>query len=179
MLNSDTYTIPEVASILKKTNNTIYRYIKQGKLKCDNIVISGKKVVRVKELELERFCNKYNISRYISNTSGDTTSDISDSNMSLSVFQKDFLDKIFNAGMITSENKFLKERLETVLSENMDLREKLKSLPDMRDIEKKDKEIIELKDRLLQVEQEKKDIIEECKRQLEEYINKPFWKKLW
>ncbi len=175
MLKSDTYTIPEVASILKKTNNTIYRYIKQGKLKCDNIVISGKKVVRIKELELERFCNKYNISRYISNTSDSITGDISDSNMSLSVFQKDFLDKIFNAGMITSENKFLKERLETVIEENKELQNAIKALPDTE-------EYSSLKEQLKNIEKENIDLlatIEELKKRLQEEEKKSWLKKLF
>ncbi len=254
MKKKDTLTIPQVARQLNKTTNTIYRYIKSNKLKYEYVVISGKKVIRIKESELIRFCNAYDISRYNVDTSEDMLNDISEDNKvitpdiseqvkeavnnALSLYHKDFLEQVFNAGLLTRDNQFLKERVEVLHNENIVLQDNLRALPDLKTIEEKEKDLItqielerqekadllsmteeqkknteelhrqdiekvkneveqakqesltvlqlqitdlqrEKETLLLQVEQEKKDIIEECKRQLEEYMNKPFWKKLW
>jgi len=167
MKKKDTLTIPEVARQLQKTINTVYRYIKSGKLKSESIVISGKKVIRIKEQDLVKFCNAFNISRYNNDISDDMFNDISEYNTdkhsdiseeikqavnnSLSLYHKDFLEKVFNAGVLTKENQFLKERLETVLQENELLREQVKALPDLQTIQEKEKDLI------IQIEMERKE----------------------
>lgn len=167
MKKKDTLTIPEVARQLQKTINTVYRYIKSGKLKSESIVISGKKVIRIKEQDLVKFCNAFNISRYNNDISDDMFNDISEYNTdkhsdiseeikqavnnSLSLYHKDFLEKVFNAGVLTKENQFLKERLETVLQENELLREQVKALPDLKTIQEKEKDLI------IQIELERKE----------------------
>lgn len=191
MKKKDTLTIPEVARQLQKTINTVYRYIKSGKLKSEAIVISGKKVTRIKEQDLVKFCNAFNISRYNNNISGDMFNDISEYNTdkhsdiseeikqavnnSLSLYHKDFLEKVFNAGVLTKENQFLKDRLETVLQENTELQNTIKALPD-------NEEYGILKEQLKNIEEENKDLvatIDELKKRLQAEEKRPWYRKLF
>lgn len=123
MKKDDTLTIPEVAKILNKSINTIYRYIKQKKLKTITGIYQNRKVDRVKKADLERFCKDNNITYYNGVITDNTTHDNGDYNSvtmpditeeikqavnnSLSLYHKDFLEKVFNAGVLTKENQFL------------------------------------------------------------------------
>ena len=49
-------TITEIAKLLNKHTNTIYRYIKQKKLDVVTVRQHGKNVVAVEKAEFERFC---------------------------------------------------------------------------------------------------------------------------
>jgi hypothetical protein len=211
MKHNNTLSIPQVAKQLKKTRNTVYRYITTNKLKHEYSIVSGKKVIRVKESDLLKFCHKYNVSRYndidtdhditdnITDTKPDTSEDIKQAiNNAFLMYQKPLEEQaLFVAGKLSTENQFLRAKVETLLQEM----EQYKSLPGPAELESKDKTILllqkeqeekqkqiqsmeelhrqEIKQVRKQAEEREKAVIDECKRQMEEYINRPWYRKLF
>jgi len=168
MKHNNTLSIPQVAKQLKKTRNTVYRYITTNKLKHEYSIVSGKKVIRVKESDLLKFCHKYNVSRYndidtdhditdnITDTKPDTSEDIKQAiNNAFLMYQKPLEEQaLFVAGKLSTENQFLRAKVETLLQEL----DQYKSLPGPADIEKIQKENQEKeKDLIIQIEMERKE----------------------
>ena len=187
--------------ITGKSKTTIFRYIKKGKLKSETQVTQGNTTYFVEKEELEQFLNR-------EVTPGNThhvTQGITPDNIQAIV--KDTIDKtitqmarpmeeqaLFIAGKLSSENQFLKERLETLRQENELLREQVKALPDLQAIQKeteeKQKQIQNMEElhrqELQQVKKEAEDeqknylaTIEELKNRLQAEEKKPWYRKLF
>ncbi|HNR65870.1 MAG TPA: hypothetical protein PKJ95_06230, partial [Atribacterota bacterium] len=166
---------PEVARLTGKTVNTIYRYIRNDKLRYNRVIYQGREVYRIEKKELQRVF-KCNISGDISDISeditGDISSDISKDTSDISedkiqraiekaisqqqaVFLKPIEDQaLYRLGRMEQENSFLKAKVETLLQEL----DQYKSLPGPADIEKMQKENQEKeKDLIIQIELERKE----------------------
>ena len=194
-------SIQDIVMITGKSKTTIFRYIKKGKLKSETQVTQGNTTYFVEKEELEQFLNR-------EVTPGNThhvTQGITPDNIQAIV--KDTIDKtitqmarpmeeqaLFIAGKLSSENQFLKERLETLRQENELLREQVKALPDLQAIQKeteeKQKQIQNMEElhrqELQQVKKEAEDeqknylaTIEELKNRLQAEEKKPWYRKLF
>ena len=176
MKQSDNLTIPEIAKLLNKTTNTCYRYVREKKLNVITVLKHGKNIVTVEKAELERFCKENDIKCYNnvtidvnSSSSPDMTGVIEQTiNKTLNQMARPMEEQaLFVAGKLTSENQFLKQRLETVLNENQELQEKIKALPDKEHFEKIQLENQDLNNKLLYIQQEKEKEINNKLSQIE------------
>jgi len=59
-LDSELLTIKEAASLLKTSEFTIYRLMRQGELRC---IRKGKRFTRIRKADLEAFLQKYTVTR--------------------------------------------------------------------------------------------------------------------
>lgn len=172
-------SIQDIVMITGKSKTTIFRYIKKGKLKSETQVTQGNTTYFVEKEELEQFLNR-------EVTPGNThhvTQGITPDNIQAIV--KDTIDKtitqmarpmeeqaLFIAGKLSSENQFLKERLETLRQENELLREQVKALPDLQAIQKEqeEKHRIELEEQQKNMEELHRQELEKVKTQAEERL---------
>lgn len=188
-MDNEFLTIPEVARLTGKTVNTIYRYIRNDKLRYNRVIYQGREVYRIEKKEIQRFfkCDISDISEdIIGNISSDIskdTSDISEDKIqraiekAISQQQAVFLKPIeeqalYRLGKIEQENNFLKAKVETLLQEL----EQYKSLPGPADMEKwkKEKEDLLSEGEIHRQEQEEKHRreLEAVKGKYEDYLQK-------
>jgi len=66
----------------------------------------------------------------------------------------------YRVGKLEAENKFLKEKLETVLQENKLLQDDIKSLPDRQEVESQEKKILEQSENIRILQKEKEIIMD-------------------
>lgn len=151
-------TISEAATLLNKSQRTVYRYINKGKLSSIEVSDNGKTVVKIPLEEIERLLNlgfRYSWEKI----DGQPDKGLSGAAVKLGQVidretLQEFIDKsieksvdriventrsqlmkplqeqaTFVAGKLSAENQHLKEKLETVLEENRVMREHLKLLP--------------------------------------------------
>ncbi len=113
---------------------------------------------------------------------------------------------LYIAGALTKENEFLRQKIETIRLENSDLQEKIKMLPDKSEvdqlhrlqeelkeenvklqqeqeqskseIQKLEEKLKEADDRISKSEQDKIEMAEAWKKELDE-ARRPWWKKLF
>ncbi len=87
---------------------------------------------------------------------------------------------LYRLGRIEQENTFLKEKVETLLQENLELQEKIKSLPDLQAEQKNMEELhmAELEALRLQAEEEQKVIVEAWQKKINE-LSRPWYRKLF
>ena len=178
------FTIQDIIRLTRISQNTIYRYIRQGKIKICKMIKSGKQVITIEKQELERFLG-YSIkgdttsgkqdttNNSIDTTSGKqdtingsiydkilTKSDIKELFQELIQEQNTIIMKpieeqaLYRLGKIEQENNFLKAKVETLLQEL----EQYKSLPGPADMEKwkKEKEDLLSEGEIHRQEQEEK-----------------------
>jgi len=72
----------------------------------------------------------------------------------------------YRVGKLEAENKFLKEKLETVLQENKLLQDDIKSLPDRQEVESQEKKILEQSENI-RILQKEKEIIMDLREQVD------------
>lgn len=139
-------SIQDIVMITGKSKTTIFRYIKKGKLKSETQVTQGNTTYFVEKEELERFLNREvtpGNTPHVTPSDTQVTPGITPENIQSIV--KDTIDKtitqmarpmeeqaLFIAGKLSTENQFLKERLDTLRQENDLLREQVKALPDFQ-----------------------------------------------
>ncbi len=174
------FTIQDIIRLTRISQNTIYRYIRQGKIKTCKMIKSGKQVITIEKQELERFlgCSikgdttsgkQDTINNSIDATTGKqdtiigsiydktlTKSDIKELFQELIQEQNTIIMKpieeqaLYRLGKIEQENNFLKAKVETLLQEL----EQYKSLPGPADMEKWKKEKEDLLSRCETIQQE-------------------------
>ena len=162
------FTIQDIIRITKVSQNTLYRYIRQGKIKTCKTIKSGKQVITIEKQELERFLGhslKVDTTNgsidtisgkqdtingsidTINDKQGDKTltkSDIKELFQDLIQEQNTLIMKpleeqsLYRLGRIEQENIFLKAKVETLLQEL----EQYKSLPGAAQIEEKEKALM-------------------------------------
>lgn len=155
----DSYTMKEAARIYELNINTLYKYIQQGKIKAQHHTIKGKKIKKITKSDIEQFLGingktKYNNIQHdtITDKQQNTikSNDFQQNPILDNILTKDNLKEVFKEfieeqkaelikpleehalvkyGALSTENKFLKERLETVIEENTVLRASIKALP--------------------------------------------------
>jgi excisionase family DNA binding protein len=192
-------TLQEAAAFTGKSERTLYRYIKQGKINCQTVSDGDRHSVRLKKEELSKLFNIYvrqcqtRSDRLSDNcqTMSDTLSDnvrqevITEDrleNKMFEVMEKFFTRKqsellkpledqaMFIAGKLTKENVFLKQRLDTVLEENRQLNDQIKALPGPA--ESIEQILKENTQNLMLLQKEKEDLLTRVEKQtieLEEY----------
>lgn len=210
MSSNGTLTIQEASIMAGVSERTIYRYIKQGKLLCQTPVRqqSGRSqtLVNINKLDVERVFNIKSdtcqtIDRHLSDTCQTPVTELNLKENIKTVIEEYFENKttqlmkpmeeqaIYIAGKLSTENQFLKERLETLRHENEVLREQVKALPGPAELENKDNMILllqrekeeainakaELEQALKQAEEKQMEISEAWKKELE-LAKKPWWK---
>jgi len=153
------FTIQDIIRLTRISQNTLYRYIRQGKIKTIKMIKSGKQVITIEKQELERFLG-YPVKGDTTNDSIDTTTGKQDT-ISGSIYDKTLTksdikelfqeliqeqntlimkpmeeQSLYRLGRVEQENSFLKAKVETLLQEL----EQYKSLPGPADVEKWQKE---------------------------------------
>lgn len=196
------FTIQDIIRLTRISQNTIYRYIRQGKIKTCKMIKSGKQVITIEKQELERFlgCSikgdttsgkQDTINDSIDATTGKqdtiigsiydktlTKSDIKELFQELIQEQNTIIMKpieeqaLYRLGKIEQENNFLKAKVETLLQEL----DQYKSLPGPADVEKwkKEKEDLLSEGEIHRQEQEEKHKkeLEVIKGKYEDYLQK-------
>jgi len=156
---SDNYTIKEAARVYELNINTLYKYIQQGKINAQYYTIKGKKIKKITKLDIEQFLginckvksndmqqdtildNQQNTIKSNGFNQNPITDNLITKDNLKEVF-KDFIEEqkaewikpleehaLVKYGALSTENKFLKDRLETVIEENNFLQEAMKALP--------------------------------------------------
>ena len=153
----DFYTLAEIAVIIGRSEKSVSRYFRQGKLKGIKVGDNGRQLIKVTKENFKKFLNDYSEKLGL-NISPEKTQEenrkeeapkASPEEKSLYITKENLKEafkelvtdqqlqlmkpieeqSIFIAGTLTKENQFLKERLETVVQENTILRESIKALP--------------------------------------------------
>ena len=189
----NTYNIKEIAELIGKSDTSIYRYIKNGKLLSHTVTHNGKEYLQVKKSDLETFLGKKidNLSHTVTQnenhmkntvTHRETVSDNATHNefqitaetlqeaisQAISQQQSQLMkpleqQALYKLGAVEKENTFLKARLETVLHENKELQEKIKALPDFEK-EKADLLQEERERHRKEIQKQDNNIIEEARK---------------
>ncbi|MEQ8191402.1 MAG: hypothetical protein ABRQ39_25785 [Candidatus Eremiobacterota bacterium] len=190
------FTIEEIIKITGKSKSTIYRDIKKGRLKVKQGEKRGKPVYLITNKELESYNgkpigNKWEASETpIGNKWEANEKPVGDQNNVIThetlvkaieeIFSqqetrliKPLEDQaMFLAGKLTNENQFLKQRLETVLEENNQLREQIKALPGP--VESIQQILVENTENLSMLQKGKEELLNRLKEKekaLENYIS--------
>jgi excisionase family DNA binding protein len=202
------FTIKEIAEITGKSDTTIYRYLKKGKIPFFTVEKDGQTIYQVKKSDLESFLGHiveddektvthneetlfhnektvtHNEETLFHNEKTVTHNEkpffqFNQENLQEAIFQaisqqQNQLMKpmeeqaLYIAGKLSTENQFLKDRLETLRQENELLREQVKILPAPADLENKESAILKL-------QKEKEDLLsraETIQKEKEEQIRK-------
>lgn len=188
------FTIKEISEITGKSDTTIYRYLKKGKIPFFTVEKDGQTIYQVKKSDIESFLGHtveedektfpHNEETIFHNEKTVTHNEkpffqFNQENLQEAIFQaisqqQNQLMKpmeeqaLYVAGKLSTENQFLKDRLETLRQENELLREQVKVLPAPADLENKENIIL-----LLQ--KEKEDLLsraETIQKEKEEQIRK-------
>ena len=152
-------TIQDVARVTGRSTTSVYRYVKKGKLKHTTLKQHGKTIYQIKKSDLERFLGypvdtmkQHGTTMEEQDNNGGitmkqhgTTMKQQETALTIENLHKSIQDVIsqqhsqlmkpmeeqalFIAGTLTKENQFLKQRLETVIAENDELRNAMKALP--------------------------------------------------
>lgn len=159
-------TIKEISQLLNITANTVYKNIRKKKLKGKKIIKDGKSILYVEKQELEKFLG-HEINQ-------DKPDNIQDNPKLTGIIQDNIQDNpevknlikstveeiilnypmmkpleeqaIFIAGKLSSENQFLREKLDTVINDFEQFKDSVKALPDKAVIEAKDYKILSLEE---------------------------------
>jgi hypothetical protein len=159
------FTIQDIIRLTSVSQNTLYRYIRQGKIKTCKMIKNGKQVTAIEKQELERFSghslkvdttsgkqDTINGSIYTINDNQDTTngkhpdktltkSDIKELFQELVQEQNTLIMKpleeqaLYRLGILENEVKHLQAEKEVLRQENEALREQTKALPDKKEYE--------------------------------------------
>ena len=188
------FTIKEIAEITGKSDTTIYRYLKKGKIPFFTVEKDGQTIYQVKKSDIESFLGHiveddektvtHNEETISHNEKTVTHNEkpffqFNQENLQEAIFQaisqqQNQLMKpmeeqaLYIAGKLSTENQFLKDRLETLRQENELLREQVKILPAPADLENKESAILKL-------QKEKEDLLssaEIIQKEKEEQIRK-------
>jgi excisionase family DNA binding protein len=188
------FTIKEIAEITGKSDTTIYRYLKKGKIPFFTVEKDGQTIYQVKKSDIESFLGHtvednektvtHNEETIFHNEKTVTHNEkpffqFNQENLQEAIFQaisqqQNQLMKpmeeqaLYIAGKLSTENQFLKDRLETLRQENELLREQVKILPAPADLENKESAILKL-------QKEKEDLLssaEIIQKEKEEQIRK-------
>ncbi|MEQ8223740.1 MAG: hypothetical protein ABRQ37_15610 [Candidatus Eremiobacterota bacterium] len=189
------FTIEEIIKITGKSKSTIYRDIKRGRLKVKQGEKRGKPVYLITNKEIEAYSGKLmgnqwetsetpigNQWEFNEKTVGNQNNVITRETLVKAIEEifsqqetrliKPLEDQaMFLAGKLTNENQFLKQRLETVLEENRQLREQIKALPGPA--ESIQQVLMENAQNLTMLQKEKEELlnrVEEKTKELENYI---------
>jgi hypothetical protein len=143
------FSIEEIVKLTGRSSTSIYRYIKSGKLKAKKIKGEGKPSYVIAVNDAEGFFdidwkkhekNMLNTENTMKTPWKHHEKTLTQENL-METMEKFFSTKqaqlmkpleeqaLFLAGKLTQENQFFKERLETLVEENKQLRESIKALP--------------------------------------------------
>jgi len=180
--NETQFTIEEVADISGKSKNSIYRYIKIGKLKTARIDRAGRSGHVVDAKDLESFLGyklKHKQTQTQTQTSDSNTMKHNETQSLEETINKAIQHAIFQqtqhlvkpleeqalfiAGKVTQENHDLREKLELIRQENELLREAMKALPGpvekvLDELREKDQKLEEKKKVLTETESQKRQL---------------------
>ena len=168
MGKNGTLTIQDVVRLTGKSKTTVYRYIKQGKLKGEIVKQHGKELIYVANKDLEEFLGE-TVKQHETTwnpTYGKTWENMEQHGVTIEEIVKKAINEavgqretqlmkriedqaLYKLGAVEKENLFLRERLETIRQENELLREQIKALPGPVELENKENIIL-----LLQKEKE-------------------------
>lgn len=197
---SELLTIKETSVLTGKSEGVIYRYIRRGKIKCQTVSEQGKEIKKIKK---EEAIKVFNIKiPPVSDSVRTEKSDSSEQVQKVSeqkenfkeVLEKFFEEKqtsimkpieeqaLFIAGELKNENKWLRQQIETVRTENEQLKEEMKKLPDNKTLNNFEQVQKDLTERNKTIEKEKEWLTSQLEKsqalnsELQTKLNKKWWR---
>jgi len=122
----NTFTIKQVCNIINKSNTTVYRLIKGGKLPAHTIVEGGQQVWKVKKEDLETYLGRkldQPVQQGFTLTEDTLTAVIQKAiqEQSTQLMKPMEESALFMVGKLSTENQFLREKIEALTQEIQEL----------------------------------------------------------
>ncbi|MEQ8192401.1 MAG: hypothetical protein ABRQ39_30830 [Candidatus Eremiobacterota bacterium] len=188
------FTIEEIVKLTGRSSTSIYRYIKNGKLKANKVKGDGKPsyVISVDDVEQcfnidwkKHGKNMVNAEKNMKKTweNNENEKPLTQETL-METMEKFFSTKqselvkpmeqqaLYKLGKVEQENQFLREKMETILEENSQLREQIKALPGP--VESIQQILVENTENLTMLQKEKEELLNRLKereKELENYIS--------
>jgi len=188
------FTIEEIVKLTGRSSTSIYRYIKNGKLKANKVKGDGKPsyVISVDDVEQcfnidwkKHEKNMVNAEKNMKKTweNNENEKPLTQETL-METMEKFFSSKqselvkpmeqqaLYKLGKVEQENQFLREKMETILEENNQLREQIKALPGP--VESIQQILVENTENVTMLHKEKEKLLnrlEEREKELENYIS--------
>lgn len=188
------FTIEEIVKLTGRSSTSIYRYIKNGKLKANKVKGGGKPSYVISVDDFEQCFNidwkiheknmvnaEKNMKKTWENNENEKplTQEILMETMEkfFSTKQSELVkpmeqQALYKLGKVEQENQFLREKMETILEENSQLREQIKALPGP--VESIKQILVENIENVTMLHKEKEELLnrlEEREKELENYIS--------